>query len=324
MIRNFVMKINYPIKYAAMPIIEQVGWVHGLNELERDYGVVCYIVSKCYLLNDSTKYMANGKSVKEYEVVFPYQSSINGKWEKTIPTFNLFNYVCTNSNKTDGVFDTYEEALVHATEKNEKLCKKTWMWLPCSSDLLEKIHEKKEEFSGRLAKYKKLERQMLLYTKDMEVNKKTMLNEVIGFENNKVKVLSCNLYEAIHMFRNTGFVVFSVTQEQYEKLLEIARLKSVDDIRFIGPTKCLLMHEETGSEVYVINQNAEGIYYLDENESLHYQDKSTLPEFKSIDENTYVLYTTETFEDIINSYKSHKGIDLSKIKGPSLKKVQKK
>lgn len=71
---------------------------------------------------------------------------------------------------------------------------------------------------------------MLLYTKDLEVNKKTTLNEVISFENNKVKVLSCNLYEAIHMLRDTKFVVFTVTQKQYERLLEVVRLKSVDDI----------------------------------------------------------------------------------------------
>ena len=63
------MKYNYPVKYAAMPIIEQVGWSHGLNELERNYDVVCYIVSKCYLLSDKTKYKENGKNEKEYEVV---------------------------------------------------------------------------------------------------------------------------------------------------------------------------------------------------------------------------------------------------------------
>ena len=40
------MKNNYPIKYAAMPIIEQTGWYPGLHELEREYGIVCYIASK--------------------------------------------------------------------------------------------------------------------------------------------------------------------------------------------------------------------------------------------------------------------------------------
>ena len=118
------MKISYPIKYAVMPIIEQVAWSHGLNELEREYDVVCYIVSKCYLWKDLTKYMENGKSIKEYEVVFPYQANGNGKLTRTIPEFNLFSYACTNSNKTDGVFDRYEEALVHATEKMKNHVKK--------------------------------------------------------------------------------------------------------------------------------------------------------------------------------------------------------
>lgn len=35
------MKYNYPVYYVAMPIIEQVGWTHGLHDLEKDYGVVC-------------------------------------------------------------------------------------------------------------------------------------------------------------------------------------------------------------------------------------------------------------------------------------------
>ena len=68
--------------------------------------------------------MENGKSVKEYEVVFPYQSNGNGKLTRTISEFNLFSYACPNSNKTDGVFDTYEEALVHATEKMKNHVKK--------------------------------------------------------------------------------------------------------------------------------------------------------------------------------------------------------
>ena len=317
------MKINYPIKYAAMPIIEQVGWIHGLNELERDCDVVCYIVSKCYLLSDSTKYMGNGRNVKEYEVVFPYQSNGYGKIVRTIPKFNLISYVCTNSTKTDGVFDTYEEAIAHATKKNEKLCENTWIWLPYSSDFLEKVHEKKEEFSVRLAKYKKLERQMLLHTKDLEVNKKSVLNEVISFKNGKIKVLSCNLYEAIRLFRDRGFVFFSVDQEEYKKLLELSRLENAIDPCFIKKMKCLLMHEEKSSDVCILNQNGEKKYYLDENEVLHYCNDSTFFEFQKDDETTCVLYTTETFEDIINSYKRHQIIDLSKIEETSLKKIRK-
>ena len=49
-LRRLGMKNNYPIKYAVMPIVEQTGWYPGLNELAREYGVVCYIVSKCYVV----------------------------------------------------------------------------------------------------------------------------------------------------------------------------------------------------------------------------------------------------------------------------------
>ena len=58
----------------------------------------------------------------------------------------------------------------------------------------------------------------------------SLITAVISFENNKVKVLSCNLYQAIHILRDTKFVVFTVTEKQYERLLEVVRLKSVDDI----------------------------------------------------------------------------------------------
>ena len=38
---DFIMKLNYPIVYALMPIVEPAGWVPGLNELERQYDTAC-------------------------------------------------------------------------------------------------------------------------------------------------------------------------------------------------------------------------------------------------------------------------------------------
>ena len=103
------MKINYPIKYAAMPIIEQVGRCYGINELEREYDIVCYIVSKCHLISDLTKYTEDGCIIKEYEVVFPYQLSEFDTWKRIMPTYNLIHGYCTNSTKVDEVFNSYEE-----------------------------------------------------------------------------------------------------------------------------------------------------------------------------------------------------------------------
>lgn len=172
--------VNYPVKYAAMPIIEQVGWTHGLNELERNYDVVCYIISKCYLLNDSTKYKEDGQVVKDYEVVFPYQRVDYGIWERTIPSFNLYDDdYCTNSNKVDFVFNSYEEALKYTTIKNDELRKKAYVYLPYSEDIAEKIQEKKDEFDDKLSKYKMLEQHIFFHTNDLEINKRTELDKVV-------------------------------------------------------------------------------------------------------------------------------------------------
>lgn len=70
------MKYNYPIKYAVMPIYEQVGWCNGLNDLERKYEIVYNIVSKCYVMKMKLLIIfATGKSEKRYDVVFPYIKS---------------------------------------------------------------------------------------------------------------------------------------------------------------------------------------------------------------------------------------------------------
>ena len=90
------MKLNYPIVYALMPIVEPAGWVPGLNELERQYDTACYIVSKCFLIGEKTTYTENGKKKLTYEVVFPYQRS-HSTWEYSIPTYNLIHGHCTNS-----------------------------------------------------------------------------------------------------------------------------------------------------------------------------------------------------------------------------------
>ena len=53
-------EVKYPIKYAVMPIEEQIGWYPGLNELEREYSVVANIVSKCYVIREDKEYLQDG------------------------------------------------------------------------------------------------------------------------------------------------------------------------------------------------------------------------------------------------------------------------
>ena len=42
------MEKQYPIKYALMPVIDQIGWEYG----ERKYDIVTNIVSKCYVVEE--------------------------------------------------------------------------------------------------------------------------------------------------------------------------------------------------------------------------------------------------------------------------------
>ena len=140
------MKFNYPIKYAAMPI--------------KDCDMTYYIVSKCYLINDTTKYDSCGYSYKDSEVVFPYELTEHEKWERVNPKFSCLGY-CTNSNKVDDLFDTYEEALKFVATKNEESFVKIWECVPFTSNLLERINKARDEFDAKLLEYKVLEQKIM-------------------------------------------------------------------------------------------------------------------------------------------------------------------
>ena len=68
-----------------------------------------------------------------------------------------------------------------------------------------------------------------------------------------------------------------------------------------------------------------GAYYI-QNNSVNYDvnlDKVTIKSFENIDEDTLIFYTTETIDDLLNSYKKHSEIDLREVQGPVLKKTKK-
>jgi len=319
------MKINYPIKYAAMPIIEQVGWSHGLHELEREYDVVCYIVSKCHLISDLTKYTEDGRSVKQYEVVFPYQPGEFSRWQRVTPSYNLIHGYCTNGNKVDKIFDTYEEALSFVTAKNEELCKKSYIYLPYSENYAEKIQAKKDEFATKLDEYKLLEQQILLHTKDMEIGKNKQLSNVIKITNDNGRVLSANIYEILNLFDREKFVVYSVSPEQYASLIKLISEEKIEDIKsFIGAHQGLLLHKQKDDFISLAIEEGCGAYYLKDNRINHdvNLDKVNIKSFENLDDDTIIFYTTETIDDILNSYKKYSEINLTEVQGPVLKKTK--
>ena len=111
------MKNNYPIKYAAMPIIEQTG-------RDSEYRVVCYIVSKCYVVGREEKYNMSGNTECKYKVVFPYErDNLHRYLSRVEPSYNCYGE-CRNSTNVDKVFDSFEEAREDALKKNKKIVNK--------------------------------------------------------------------------------------------------------------------------------------------------------------------------------------------------------
>ena len=319
------MKYNYPVKYTAMPIIEQVDWSHGLHKLEKNYDVVCYIVSKCYLISDRTKYKENGKNEKEYEVVFPYQNGQyhHNDWERVTPSFNNG---CINSNLVEKVFDTYDDALEFATHKNKKLCEKTWSYLPYTEDLNKQISEKIKEFDDRLSRYKLLEQQILSNTPSLEPSRVKELDKLIINNKGKIKVLFSNLYEYLNYSTYSKFIVYSISQEQYNKLLTLINNQDLPDIsNIIENASPILYHDckTNAKNIMVINKNGNILYYINEWGSLISNDEQELSSVKlsAIDDETELLFTTETLEDIILSFNQPKYINPNDVQGPILKKT---
>ena len=150
------MKNNYPIKYAVIPMIEQVGWLHGMNELEREYGTVCYIVSKCYLVEESKKYKADGSVRVKYHVVCPYQYDEFYEWKRVEPTFNIMHGQCTNDIVVDEVYDSLEDARVSKDEKNQEIFQKLFKYMPYEV-YKKRFKEVESKFNNTLAYYNQLE-----------------------------------------------------------------------------------------------------------------------------------------------------------------------
>lgn len=308
------MKYNYPVKYMEMPIIEQVGWSPGLHGLERKYEVVCYIVSKCFLISDRTKYKENGKQEKEYEVVFPYQkNTFDNCWERVTPSFNNFKR-CIN--RVAKVFDSYNEALEYVKKKNEELCD-----LYISS-------EKIQEFNDRLSRYKLLEQQILDNTSNLDQSHIKVLDELIISSGDKLKIYHGNLYEYLNYITNSRFIVYSLSSNQYNKLLELLNNQDLSSISTIikNATPILYYDYKINDEnIMVIDKNGNVLYYINDWKTLISNDKQELPAIKlnSLDNNIECCFTTETLEDILLSYNQYqnKYINPYKIQGPVLKRI---
>lgn len=133
---------------------------------------------------------------------------------------------------------------------------------------------------------------------------KKLFNEVIEIEKNHVRIVSYNIYDAIELSHEDKFIVYSISLEQYSNLVSLINENKQDNIKSIIDIKQGLALHKTR--------------YGFGNIMLDICDE----DIKNMDKDTLIFYTTETIEDLLNSYKKHDDIDLNQIQEPVLKKIR--
>jgi len=170
--------LNYPIKYAVMELKERKGWIDNYEE------ITCgFIVSKCYVVDSNIKYYSNGELKISHKVVFPfcikpsYELSLKDICENPNPTYDLLGN-CYLEQTVENIFNTYEEAKIKASQKNEslkeKLCLQVYVFDP---NLKENYNELKKEFDKKIEVCQDIEKWIAYHTSLMRVTKNNIVIE---------------------------------------------------------------------------------------------------------------------------------------------------
>ena len=297
------MKNNYPIKYAVMPIIEQTGWYPGLHELEREYGIVCYIVSKCYVVGREEKYNRYGNTICEYKVVFSYgKDNQYGDLSRVEPEFCLMNGRCNNSTNVDKVFDSFEEAKEETEKKNKEILSKELSYIRVDDNFHQNVSLVREKREEVVNYYQKIENMIEENSTDLVVNDKAKEQSVIIGRNDSYKKKEYSLYDMIRLYNDENFIAYNVSLEDYLKIEE--QLKNGQEVDTDSIKKnCLLISSSNDKKVKVINYDSKdkrSCFYI-ENGSLYYDDKLDVS-LDTISADALVIYTIETYDDVISSY----------------------
>ena len=86
-----------------------------------------------------------------------------------------------------------------------------------------------------------------------------------------------------------------------------------------------MLHKEKDDFIKLAIEKTTGAYYI-QNDYINYDDKIdkvTSKSFENLDKDVLRFYTTETIDDLLNSYKRYSEINLEEVKGSVLKKVKK-
>ena len=136
---------------------------------------------------------------------------------------------------------------------------------------------------------------------DLVVNDKVKEQSVIVELNNSWKKKDYSLYDMIRLYFDENFIVYNISLNDYKKIEE--QLKNGEQVDIDSIKKnCLLISSSDDKKVKVINYDStdRSCFYIEQG-SLYYDDKMEFS-IESISDANLVIYTMETYDDVINSY----------------------
>ena len=296
------MKNNYPIKYAAMPIMGYVAW-------QRE-GAILYIASKCFQIKETTEYFRNGDTETSYSVLFPYKKVVDNNtsmtWERIEPSLENEQEIITVRN----VYNTIEEAEQEAVRNNKILLEQKLRNIYTTVENFQQERKKVEKkLQQQIDFFKNLEQEIEEKTKDLTIGLPPKLQNVIVIDNSGIKEYELSLYEYSWLVDRKPFTVFHISEESYQNLSKkIAEYKEIEAEDIIEKEPILIYDSEKklmqlrnpngeGNEgfLYLRSHRGQKYMYYEENQELTLEDVASHPDEKKI-------FTMETYEDIVASY----------------------
>ncbi len=275
------MKNNYPIRYALVPMYEYC-WRLGEKEEE----IVAYIVTKCYLVNETKKYERNGNVELRYHVVCPYQYLDFDIWHRVEPKFNM-NRNCCNGFITDKVYTSLEKAIDAKNKKNADIVANKCCHIRIDENFEQNVKNIKNEYAEKFAYYDEVESKINSNTEELDLNNKFKEQTVIMCKDGEYKKYKSSLYDVMDIYDNDDFIVYSVDEEEYKDIQKFMKKGKVISGMDYNP---ILVNDGDSQTINMVAEEVDGV----ENYNI-------------------IMYTIETRQDIVDSYKIYDD-DINKIK----------
>lgn len=288
------MKNNQPIKYTTMQVYD----IYNYDDIP------VYIVTKCYLDEEVTKYLMNGKTTKEYKVMLPY--TFNSSTDEYDMKYNWQHY---NKSIVKKVFDNYEETKKYTEELNKKMLSEKIS----SVGIVSEVKNIKNYYNKKIKSCEELESQILSNTKFLNPDSKAKSEEIIISDNTKTTVAGMSIYTVIDLYRNNNYIVYTVSESVFNAMKEQINSNNKLPVNY---GKYLLLNNGNNHETRIFTDEGKA-YILDSSDNLFIETKEGLNLPSHFDKK---IYTMETYEDIIGTYSYGASISISDIKKKTLKK----